>query len=104
MDEVICYRFPKGNKSEVRAVLREYGGRRLAEFRVFTRVKKAAWDGARHVPREEWVPTPRGVAVPWEDVAHLPKAAQALADEVARQQGTDSRDDGRVDACVDDAH
>lgn len=58
---------PKGRRTEIRAVLREYDGELLAELRTFVRLKEG-----------RWVPTVRGVALPAERVGELVKAAEAL--------------------------
>jgi len=93
----VC-QFPKGRKSEVRACVREYDGRQLAELRVFTRVTKAVPDDVGYVGRDEWVPTPRGVAVPREQAQELLRAAQAFVAEVDRDAVHDTRDDGHNEA------
>ena len=74
--ERVVYRFAKGSRCEVRAVIRPWEGQELAELRVFLR----KGDGG-------WLPTRRGVSVPVERADELLAAAQALA-EAAR--GTSS--------------
>lgn len=103
--DIVVYRFPKGKKSEVRAVLRQWGGRWLAELRVFVRVYKVEEFKGGQTYRERWLPTPRGLAVPVEQVGEVVKAAQALAEEVARRAGVSRADasDGRAHVDASDA-
>lgn len=82
MDEKVVYSFPKGRRSEVRAVLREYQGHELAEIRTF--YLDMSGNGT-----DCWEPTPRGVAVPRAQAHELLRAAQALVAEVERQDAGD---------------
>ena len=66
---LVVARIPKGARSEIRAVLREWKGELLAELRTFVRRK----DG-------EWSHTVRGVSVPVGQADELAQGAQALAD------------------------
>ena len=100
-DEIVVYRFPKGKKSEVRAVLRRWGGRWLAELRVFVRVYRVEEVEGGQTYEEKWLPTPRGLAVRCEQVDEVVKAAQALAEEVARRAGVSRVDASDVCARVD---
>ena len=74
-ERVVCT-IPKGERCEIRAVLREYEGQQLAEVRVFLRKR----DGG-------WLPTRRGVSVPVERADELLAAVRALA-EAARGAGS----------------
>ena len=73
--DVFVARVRKGDRCEIRAILREYEGQKLAELRTF--VKRT--DGT-------WTPTARGVTVPRERVGELADAASALSKTVG--QGT----------------
>jgi len=98
-DEIVVYTFPKGKKSQVRAVLRQWGGRCLAELRTFVNVYRAEEIEGGVTYEHKWLPTPRGLAVPVEQVGELLKAARALAAEAARRAGV-----SRVDASDGRAH
>ena len=70
--EAVAYVIPKGERCEIRAVVRPYQGSLLAELRVF--VKRG--DGT-------WMHTGHGVSLPVERAGEFLPAAQALA-EAAR--------------------
>ena len=66
---LVVARIPKGARSEIRAVLREWKGELLAELRTYVRKKDGSWSH-----------TLRGAAVSVERADELAQAAQALAD------------------------
>jgi len=74
VDERVVYTFRKGDRAEIRAVLRSHNGYDLAELRAFYQDRDTG----------EWKPSRRGVTVPQEPeaLAELVKAAQALEAEV----------------------
>ena len=65
--ELVVARIPKGPRCEIRAVVREYQGKQLAELRIFANA------------HGRWTPTRRGVTVAVARVDELAAAAQALA-------------------------
>ena len=67
MNDLVVYAWQKSSREEVRALLREFNGHRLADLRVFV---PDGQGGAK--------PTPKGLAIRVEDLAHLRDAVDAL--------------------------